>query len=482
MDQVAYNLPLEQNLPSPDYASDEMGKAVSLANAMDQRRANQGATQRATNVRSALGQPGMVADNGTYNPQAVQAVNAIDPDKAQELTKFNNDEAFKKAQTEYYNNRLTPQLRAQALKSQADNNRILSDMLNSFDAKSPTAGQDWPVLVDAINRTYTANGEDSPIKGFEQFDPIKTPIVTSALINRGYSVAKQIEDQAKKTTAEAAGTKAGAAVTTADSKAAVVPSVIDKNNATTGLINNQAGVVQQGADAKTLQAQAAMTRAKNMPAGGSGGTSSLTPDEEQALNNAMFQGGLDPKWINSRTAKIFANQEMLNPGKQWNSASAAAAFERSQSTMNTKSILNTIDPLLDQLLTSGKALGNSPLPLVNGIVNWGKAQTGDPGIVDFNNRRDDVVAEVERGLLGTGVLSDSKYNRAIKNVNSAQTYPQLQSAINATRSVIEARMEAMRQGPNTGAAGQELVKQPGSARNSGTTAKTKGNPLGLDLN
>jgi len=167
----------------------------------------------------------------------------------------------------------------------------------------------------------------------------------------------------------------------------------------------QTGVVKQNADARTLAAQAAMERAKKyVPGGGYGGTSVLSTEEEQALNNAMFNGGLDPKWINSRTAKIFANQEMLNPGKQWNSASAAAAFERSNSTMNSKALLSTIDPLLGKLLDSGKALGNSGLPLVNGVVNWAKAATGDPKIVDFNNRRDDIVAEIERGLLGTGVF------------------------------------------------------------------------------
>lgn len=173
----------------------------------------------------------------------------------------------------------------------------------------------------------------------------------------------------------------------------------------------------------------------------------LSEQENAALARAI-DNGLDPYKINSRTAKIYAQQEMRQPGRAWNQLGAQAAFERSQSTMNTKALLNTIDPLLDKLEQSGAVLGNSKMPGYNKAVNFLKEQTGSADIVGFNNLRDDVVAEVERGLLGTGVLSDSKYNRAIKNINSAQSLPQLKAAIDNTRAVIRARLESLAQGPN----------------------------------
>ena len=166
-----------------------------------------------------------------------------------------------------------------------------------------------------------------------------------------------------------------------------------------------------------------------------------------AISNAI-DNGLDPKWLNSRTAKVFAQQEMTTPNRKWNDLSAQAAFGRSQSTSNTKALLYAINPLMDGLLASGKELGNTNAQFMNKGVNFLREQAGDPKIIDFNNRRDDIIAEIERGLLGTGVLSDSKYNRALHNVNSAQSYPQLEAAVGAIRSVIDARLEALRAGPN----------------------------------
>lgn len=173
----------------------------------------------------------------------------------------------------------------------------------------------------------------------------------------------------------------------------------------------------------------------------------LSDAENEALSRAI-DNGLDPYKVNSRTAKIYARQEMQHPGRRWNELGAQAAFERSATTTNTKALLNTIDPLLDNLEKAGTILGNSSLPGYNRAMNFLKEQTGSADIVGFNNLRDDVVAEVERGLMGSGVLSDSKYNRAIKNINSAQTLPQLKAAIKNTRMVIRARLDAINRGPN----------------------------------
>jgi hypothetical protein len=197
---------------------------------------------------------------------------------------------------------------------------------------------------------------------------------------------------------------------------------------------------------------AAQQRIDISGAGGRGGTlginiNGLSTEENDALSRAI-DNGLDPYKINSKTAKIYASQEMLKPGRKWNELGATASFERNAGVMNTKALLNAIDPILTGLENAGAALGNSRIPGANRIINWAKEQTGNVDIVAFNNLRDDAVAEVERGLLGSGVLSDSKYNRAIKNINSAQTLPQLKAAIKNTKFVIAARLEALAAGPS----------------------------------
>jgi hypothetical protein len=176
----------------------------------------------------------------------------------------------------------------------------------------------------------------------------------------------------------------------------------------------------------------------------------LTPEEHEALGRAITIGGLDPYKVNSRTAKIYARQELENPGTDWNKLGAQATYERSVGATNTKTLLNSITPLFDELLVKGKELNNTRWPLINKPINWLKEQSGNEDIVAFNNLRDDAVAELERGLLGTGVLSDSKYNRAIKNINSAQSYDQLVAAVENTMLVIKERLKAVEHGPHPG--------------------------------
>jgi hypothetical protein len=198
-------------------------------------------------------------------------------------------------------------------------------------------------------------------------------------------------------------------------------------------------------------------------------TYNLSPEENAALNDALVNG-LDPYQINSRTAKIYAQQELINPGRKWNELGAQAKFERSTGTMTSKALINSVTPLFDNLLSAGKDLGNSNVQFMNKAINFAKEAAGDPKIVQFNNQRDDIVAEVERGLLGSGVLSDTKYMRAIKNVNSAQSYPQLEAAVRATKLIINARLHALKQGPNPDAGANV------ESGNSGVGSSTGGPP------
>jgi hypothetical protein len=138
------------------------------------------------------------------------------------------------------------------------------------------------------------------------------------------------------------------------------------------------------------------------------------------------------------------------------SGRAAAKFTQSTATQQTKALLSTIDPLLGKLLEAGQVLGNSNVPAYNRAVNFLKRETGSGDITAFDNLRDDVVAEVERGLLNTGVLSDFKYHRAITNLNSAQSLEQLEAAVENTRKVIHARLEAIGTGGN--------INVPGTTR------------------
>jgi len=182
----------------------------------------------------------------------------------------------------------------------------------------------------------------------------------------------------------------------------------------------------------------------------------------ESLAAGILDGTIDPNAISKRgglQAAVWGRVKQLDPSFNIIKAGAGAKFEGSTATMQTKALLNTINPLLDKLDTAGAILGNSSIPALNKAKNYLKEQTGDADIVGFNNLRDAVIAEVERGLMGTGVLSDSKYLRELNNMRSSHSYPQLQAAIKNTKMVIQARLEALAEGPNAPIAGQEAPKR-----------------------
>jgi len=87
------------------------------------------------------------------------------------------------------------------------------------------------------------------------------------------------------------------------------------------------------------------------------------------------------------------------------------------------------------------------VPIFNKGINAWRLQTGDEKVVAFNNLRDDIIAETERVLMGSGVLSDSKYMRALHNLNTAQSPEQMGAAIQQMVLVVKTRDEALREQP-----------------------------------
>ena len=174
--------------------------------------------------------------------------------------------------------------------------------------------------------------------------------------------------------------------------------------------------------------------------------------QAQADNLAIqvVQGRLDPNTISKRGGlqqTVYSTIEENYPGTNLAQLSANVKFWSNASNLQSRGLIGGVQPLFDSLLETGKELDNTSIKVLNRVVNFAKEQTGDPGIVAFNNLRDDVIAESERILMGSGVLSDTKYIRALGNVNSAQSYKQLEAAIAQLENVIRARLHALDEAP-----------------------------------
>jgi hypothetical protein len=205
----------------------------------------------------------------------------------------------------------------------------------------------------------------------------------------------------------------------------------------------------------------------------SGKGGALIQTQAEKLAKQVVEGRLDPNKISKRGGlqqTVFATIEDNYPETNLVELEANARFKNTAGNLQSRALINGVTPILESLMAAGETLHNTRFPLINKAVNFAKEQTGDADIVAFNNLRDDAVAETERILLGSGVLSDTKYIRAVGNVNSAQSYPQLKAAVAQLEFVIEARLEALDLAP-FGEASSELKDQ--------VKRKKQNDPLGI---
>jgi len=174
------------------------------------------------------------------------------------------------------------------------------------------------------------------------------------------------------------------------------------------------------------------------------------PSVELVLAQRIVDGKLDFNKLSRRggqKGRIAAVIAEIAPDFSLIDAEANIKYKTDASNLRTIALIAGINPLFKNLSGKAKELENGIIPIFNKGVNFYKLQTGEEKIVAFNNLRDDIIAEVERVMMGSSVLSDSKYNRALHNLNSAQSPKQMGAAIQQMMMVVEKREEALKSEP-----------------------------------
>lgn len=174
------------------------------------------------------------------------------------------------------------------------------------------------------------------------------------------------------------------------------------------------------------------------------------PEVERIIAQRVIDGKLDFNSLSrrggqkGRIASIIAE---IDPEYNLINQAANVKFKTDAGNLKSIALINGVQPLFDEFEKQAVGLGNTKYPLINKVMNLGKEHTGDPKIVAFNNLRDDIIAETERIIMGGGVLSDSKFLRAVGNINSAQSGEQLKAALKQIKLIIAARKEALENDP-----------------------------------
>jgi hypothetical protein len=97
MNNVNSSIPFQQNLPPDDYVSDQIGKAVTLANMFDARKEALNKSKREQSIRDIFAAPGMFDAETGFAPSAVGQVAQYDIGEAQKLGNVNAAMGYKRA-------------------------------------------------------------------------------------------------------------------------------------------------------------------------------------------------------------------------------------------------------------------------------------------------------------------------------------------------------------------------------------------------
>jgi len=179
-------------------------------------------------------------------------------------------------------------------------------------------------------------------------------------------------------------------------------------------------------------------------------TTGGNPDLDLILAQRIVDGKLDFNKLSRRggqKGRIAGLIAQIAPDFSLIDAEANIKYKTDSANLRTIALIAGIDPLFEELKGKAAALNNGMIPIFNKGINAWRLQTGDAKVVAFNNLRDDIIAETERVLMGSGVLSDSKYMRALHNLNTAQSPEQMGAAIQQMVLVVKKRDEALRREP-----------------------------------
>lgn len=213
---------------------------------------------------------------------------------------------------------------------------------------------------------------------------------------------------------------------------------------------------QQASDMRQMRyLDTLLERDKLRGAGGTVGNESNI----NALANAIAAGQLDPNAISKRGALqslVFAKVREINPDFNFNEASANAAFAKNANVNRSVKVLDSIDPVLDELEKAHKELGFGRFQQLNRAKARILEETGDPRYTAFNNLRNNIILEMTQAMQGSSQMSDARVKMEVENLKNSQSPAQMRAAIENIKKVIGARRDAFSSAPfpRSGAGGQ----------------------------
>ncbi len=167
----------------------------------------------------------------------------------------------------------------------------------------------------------------------------------------------------------------------------------------------------------------------------------LRNPQTQALLNAAH--AIDPTFDETSWGKRFALIKNYEAGgKQFQEVQA----------------INTVAGHLGNLMKSADALNNTSIPIVNGVMNWIRQNTGDPRIDRLNTDIQAVTTELSKAYKA-GHVSDADVRLWRENINSAKSPEQFKAVIGELNDLLHSKRTALEDGYKQGMGPTPLPKE-----------------------
>lgn len=131
----------------------------------------------------------------------------------------------------------------------------------------------------------------------------------------------------------------------------------------------------------------------------------LSPEQYNALygpDGSVTQGRLDPYKVNGRTAKVYANAEITNPGTNFNQLAGTAALSRNAPFMGKQLTIEMLPKMLSNMSEAGKKLNFNDNKYFGAVQAWYKGASNDPDFISYMAQRNDVLLTLMGAMRSVG--------------------------------------------------------------------------------
>ena len=132
----------------------------------------------------------------------------------------------------------------------------------------------------------------------------------------------------------------------------------------------------------------------------------LSEEQLNALygpDGSVTQGRLAPYKVNGRTAKVYANAEITNPGTNFNQLEGVAALNRNAPFMAKQYAIEMLPQMLTNLGEAGKKLNFSDNKYFGELQAWYKGASNDPDFRIYMAQRMDTLLTLTGAMRAVGM-------------------------------------------------------------------------------